>query len=328
MTYRQIITEVVALLEELAQPLTIAELATALGLAEDDIRRQVVAYDEELPVDLIGHAPHLWIEPAEFGEWPEVGVEEQPHRPSPQDLVRIEGARYGREVLGVERFGAAVLAPLYEAANDLAAREPGNEVLAGAIQTLLVRFLPGMRPSSRFKADLIGTLARAIGEERRVRIEYSRAWEPGVYSRVIEPYALVRTPRGAEVDAGPVQPDGSIRTYLIGRIRSVDALEEFFERPADADLRVAEQRSMTRVTGVAPSDRVWAMRRFADRFSERDRVGDEVAFEADYLPPVQWRVALALLVAGPTVRVADPGYHEEAADLARRLWDQHCLDER
>ena len=100
---------------------------------------------------------------------------------------------------------------------------------------------------------------RAVLDRRKIKIIYSRAWYPGVTERVIEPYAMVRTRRGWEVDAGPVDDHGRLRTYLLTGVQSFSVLDETFERPADVDALLRAQRgrrrsrSSSRTTRAGPS---------------------------------------------------------------------------
>lgn len=110
--YRQIITEVVALIEEYGDSLTLQSLSDALDVPVDTIRQQVRIHDVDVPIDRLALVPEIWIEAAA-----ELDGDDDPAAASPQDLVRIgNGTDYSRRVLGTERFGAAVLGPLYEAA--------------------------------------------------------------------------------------------------------------------------------------------------------------------------------------------------------------------
>jgi hypothetical protein len=314
--YNPIITEVVALLEEQAQPLTLRELSLALGIAAADIRAQVRAFDVEQGADRTGLVPEIMIEPADL---------DNPEAPSDDDLVILRGD-FGREVLGIERFGAAVLAPLYRAAAELAVREPGNRVLAQAAEVLRMELLAGVRPASRFRADAIAVLSTAITSQLKVRIRYSRAWHPGVITREIEPLALVETGRGLEVDAGPVHPDGSIRTYLVSRISQAEALAEHFDPPVDITATVESHRSPQTVSGTVRVDRAWVIRRLAEEFRVTGRLGHQLRFEADLLPPVAWRAGLATIVAGRGTRFDSQAHQQQAEELARELWAHHNLD--
>jgi proteasome accessory factor C len=316
--YRQIITEVVAMVEEMAQPLTLRELSEALSVPCGEIRRQVVAFDSgDDGIDYDGTRPAVFIDPA-GDEWGDYG-------PSDDDRVKVVGAAM-RERLGVERFDASVLAPLYQAAAALAEQEPQNTELASAAEGLLTQFLPGLRRRDPFRAELIGQLGRAISENGRVRIRYSRAWKPGVFSRTVEPYRIVHTRRGAELDAGPPAADGTIRTYLVSRIYRVEVLDSTFVRPGDAEERCDAARVLTTVRGQVPIERLWVIERAAEETRTWNLEPGIVAFEADLLPPVAWRAGRMMAVAGAGARLEDPALAAGAAQIARELWDHHGLD--
>ena len=87
----------------------------------------------------------------------------------------------------------------------------------------------------------------------KVRIVYSRAWFEGVTERTIEPYRLVKTRRGWEVDAGPPDSEGRLRTFLLPHIRECDVLDETFEPPADLDDLLAAQRTTTPSASASPT---------------------------------------------------------------------------
>ena len=316
--YRQIITEVVALVEEQGEPLTVGELSVALGVPAAEIFRQVRAYDVDIEADqraLHDARPEVFIIPS---------GDEDHHIDCDQCRVGLSGTP-SRDLLGVERFDAAVLGPLYRAASELSAREPDNRVLAEAMEKLRAAFLPGLRPISTFRAEVVAQLGQAIGARRRVRIRYSRAWEPGVYERVVDPYRVEWTRRGAELDAGPIQADGSIRTYLVSRIESLAVLVDTFERPLDADERSAAARQTTTVAGVVPSGRLWVVERAAESTEVLEPEGDLVRFAAELLPPVHWRAARIVVVAGGRTRMDAPDTTDAAVEIARRIWDHHAL---
>lgn len=318
--YRQIITEVVALVEELGQPLTLRELSAALAVPAAEIRRQVRAYDVDIPADALAlhdTRPEVFIIPS---------TEDDDHVDCDEDAVGVSGTP-SRDLLGVERFDAAVLGPLFRAAVQLAAHEPENRELAEAIEKLRAMFLPGMRPVSQHRAEIIGQLGQAMGSNQRGRIRYSRAWEPGVLERDVEPYRLVWTRRGPELDAGPLAPDGSIRTYIVGRIESMTVLAETFVRPPDADERSAASRQTTTVTGVVPADRLWVVERSAEATRVLRREDDLVWFSADLREPVNWRAGRIAVVAGAGTRIDSPGARKAAAEIAQRVWDHHDLGE-
>ena len=318
--YEPLVLEVCQLLDQQDGRLSIADLARALGQPTDEIRRQVSAYanvDTDPALDLMLGSVFLSIEPFD--------VESDDPAPSDDDMVCLDAA--AEDVLGVEQFDATVLGPLYQAAEDLLTEEPENDDLEDAVVLLRQRFLPGVRRRRVVNARWVAELRRAIDARLRVRIVYSRAWEPGVTERVIEPYDLTYTARGAEVDAGPLDDAGAVRTFLVPRIRSLETLDESFDLPDDALARCVAARALTPVTGYVRHDPRWVL----DKSCERVDVGPSdhkgFLFTAHVLPPVMWRCALMQIMAGRDLDFDDARYEEQAGVLARRLWAHHRLDD-
>jgi len=136
---------------------------------------------------------------------------------------------------------------------------------------------------------------------------------------------VVSTRRGFEVDAGPPDSEGDIRTFLVSGIRGIDVLEDTFERPADVDALVERSRRTTRVHVVVPRDLLWVVSRFAERTTVV-RADDDLAVEAEVLPPVADRVGLMLTIAGPDAFVVSPASLADAgARTAARLLEHHGL---
>jgi proteasome accessory factor C len=184
--------------------------------------------------------------------------------------------------------------------------EPGPEQHIGTWN----RFLPALQD--------------AVEHRHRCGIVYSRAWREGVLERVIEPLRLVQTRRGWEVDAGPVGPEGNLRTYLLSNVRELEVLDETFDPPSHLDVRLAEQRSTTTVRMELAQDARWA----ADMYAEQVDVvrEDEEMFEADLelLPPAGERVALLMLASGPASRLIEPTVLlPQAVDVVRDLIRHH-----
>jgi proteasome accessory factor C len=320
MGYQPLLLEVCAVLEQHEGRLTFSELAAALGEPIDEIRRQVQAYtdlDSPETLDLTVGRRDLLITPADT----------EADDPSPSDDDAVELIVPTENILGVEQFDAAILGPLYQATEQLLAEEPNNETLADAAEVLRTQFLPGVRQPRHYRGRYVAALRQAIDEQRKVAIVYSRAWRPGVTSRVIEPYALNTSTRGTEVDAGPLDQEGRIRTFLISRIREVDVLPDTFERPPDAVALVAEARATTPVTGYVAHRSRWAV----EHWSEKTEVGESdehgLTFTAHVLPPLGWRCGLMRITAGPDLDFDDPRLDDEAADLAGRLLTHHGLDD-
>jgi len=80
-------------------------------------------------------------------------------------------------------------------------------------------------------AELLPRLARAIWDERRVRVGYSR-WR-GVVDRTLDPLGLVLK-AGVWYLAAAV--DGGVRTYRVSSILTLETLDEGFDRPGGFDL--------------------------------------------------------------------------------------------
>lgn len=230
--------------------------------------------------------------------------------------------------LGLEYFTAEVLGPLYRAASDLSALEPDNAVLAEAVSRLRSTLLTGIDGGPEYGGPIAAQLRQAATQRRRVRIEYWRAWRPGVTTRVIEPYRVVSTRRGFEVDAGPLDDAGDIRTFLVRGIREADVLDEPFERPDDVEARIEASRTLTEVRLVVPRDMAWVVSRFAER-TTLTQADDDLEIVAHVLPPVADRVGLMMTIAGPDAFVVDPPDLQDAAPAtARRLLAQHDLDQQ
>ncbi|GAA1502132.1 helix-turn-helix transcriptional regulator [Nocardioides humi] len=261
------------------------------------------------------------------GEWllsrPEVleflGPDGDTEDPGTADVVRLVSE--SPIDLGVEYVDAGELGRVHAAARALLEIEPDNAELAEALDVLAeTMFGPatagavgddagddaGDDERAAARSRLLPELRRAQGERRGLRIVYSRAWEPGVTEREIEPYRLVQTRRGWEVDAGPVDDRGRIRTYLLSNIRSVEVLDRTFAVPDDLAGLLARQRATTRVRVLLPQEARWVADFYAEqvRFVEDDE--QDVVVDLELLPPVEERVGRLLVTAGPTATVLDP----------------------
>lgn len=229
--------------------------------------------------------------------------------------------------LGVELLDAAQLGLLYRVAWDMAQTEPGNEVLRRTVDRLRTTLLPaaGDDPDAA-GADVAARLRQAIRDRRRVEIVYARTWEPGVHTRIVEPYRLTSTRRGFELDGAALDRAGALRTFLVAGIRELRVLDERFELPGDADDRIARNRRTTAVRLVVPLDREWVVERFAERVVRGRADDDDIELTAHVVPPVRDRVGLMAMIAGPGAAVLAPAELVDAdVDTARRLLEHHGL---
>lgn len=300
--------EVLAVLAEHPDGLALDALATEVGVPVDELREDLLAYftaDEDLMLGLT--RPDV----LEF-----TSAEGEDEDPNTAPMVKVIGRPAD---LGVEHLDAGDLALVYTAATSLLDVEPDNADLAEAIEAIAGTLYgePDRTPDDEHR--FLEPLQRAAREHRRVRIVYSRAWHAGLTERVIEPYRLVQTRRGWEVDAGP-----EMRTYLLSHIRSVEPMSESFESPSDLDARLRAQRTTTTVRVELPHDARWA----ADMYAERVTVvedGDE-SFVADLelLPPVGDRVGQVMLAGGDVTRVLSPAsLIQEGPRVAAELLSHH-----
>jgi predicted DNA-binding transcriptional regulator YafY len=294
--------------------LPLARLASELDTTTDSLRKTLLAYyvadvadqaDFRLPViEFIGS--------------------DGDDDPARAEIVRVVSRDPERE-LGVEHLTAEQLGALHAAGSDLLSLEPDNDVLRSALHAFEASLWP-VDVSDRADpgGDVAVELNHAAQERRRVRIAYARTWHPGTSERVIEPYRVLRTRRGWEVDAGPADDAGRIRTFLVTGIRELSLLDETFERPGNVDDLVAAQRSAVGIELVVPQTGRWAVERFAESVTLLQDDEESVKVCATFLPPVEQRVGLILISCGPEAFVTAPQSMLDAgADVARQLLDHH-----
>ncbi|WP_110208678.1 helix-turn-helix transcriptional regulator [Nocardioides daejeonensis] len=306
--------QVLAILAEHRDGMPIAVLAATVGVREDELREDLLAYFTADPIWTLGLS-----RPTTLEFLGPDGTEDDPNR---AELVRVIS---DSDDLGVELLDADELALIHTAAMALLDLQPDDEELASAVEVLTETMLGVPAEERRTWHDGVLSLMQDAAQAHRVvRIEYSRAWHAGVTEREIHPLRLVQTRRGWEVDAGPVAADGGLRTYLLGNVRSAEVLEERFEPPPGVADLLTEQRALAEVRVQLPHEARWA----ADMYAESVRVADEdeSTFTADLLllEPVAWRVGLLALVGGEETRVLSPvDLISAGPELARELLAHH-----
>ena len=294
----------------------LAELAAELGEEPDDLREVFLAYYR---ADLV-----------ELGDFDQPVVEF--FAPEADDDVDPQTAQWVRVVsrdpereLGVDHLGAEQLGHLFAAGSDLLALEPDNEVLRSALDAFQSALLPAEGDEAAlWRAPTARLLNGAAQDRRKVRITYSRVWRPGAGERVIEPYRVMRTRRGWEVDAGPADDVAPVRTYLVSGISTCEVLDETFDPPADLDALLLAQRSPVSVDLVVPQERRWAVDRFAESVTVIADDEESVSLRAELLPPVEQRLGLLLLCCGPEAFVMTPSELRSAGvQTAATLLEHH-----
>lgn len=306
-----------SILELHPQGLPMAELAAELGQPTEALREVFLAYYLADLVELGDFDQPV----VEFFA-PEAGEDVDPATAS---WVRVVAQDPERE-LGVSHLGATELGRLFQAGADLLALEPDNDILRGALETFRSALWPSEGPDgAQWRANTAQLLHLAVQERRRARITYVRQWHPGSSRRLIEPYRLVRTRRGWEVDAGPADDVAAVRTFLVSGISACEVLEETFDLPAELDERLAQHRAPTAVEIVVPQGRRWVVDRYAERVTVLADDEESVAVRAELLPPVANRLGLLLLVCGPDAFVVAPRELCDAGHaVARELRAHHA----
>lgn len=306
-----------AILELHPQGLPLADLVGELGVRPEDLREVVMAY---YLADLV--------ELGNFGqpvvEFFAPDADDEEVDPATAQWVRVV-ARDPEQELGVDHLSAEQLGRLFEAGADLLALEPENATLRSALEAFQSALWPVDGPAgTEWKATTAQQLHKAVQERRRVRISYVRQWHPGAGERVIEPYRLVRTRRGWEVDAGPADEVAAVRTFLVSGISTCDVLDETFQLPADVDELLTTQRTPVTVELVVPQDRRWAVDRYSEAVTVLADDEESVSLRAELLPPVAQRLGLLLLCCGPDAFVMTPlDLADSGADVARVLLEHH-----
>lgn len=244
----------------------------------------------------------------------------------PKDAVavRLHGPSLHR---GAGGLTVADLGAVLQQAQDLVQIDPSDTAMARVVAEIRSRWLPGVTDVWRpgYEGQYEHLFAEAIAAKRCVWIRYERLWRPGIVEREIQPYDLVRTHRGFEVDAATPQEPTTIKTYLVDQIREAEILDDTFERPTAVAELCARHRSTTEVVVVVPKDREWAAEYLSEEVVVEAR-DDETQLRLSVLEPVAERVGLVVIQAGPDAFVASPREITGApAEVAAKLWDHHGL---
>jgi proteasome accessory factor C len=301
--------------------LALASLARQLGVEPDALRQELLAYFVADPRGGV----RAWVRPPmlEFfagdqtdDDTPDVDAFDEID-PNDADRVRLVSAA-PLEELGVEYVPTAELARLISAGQWVHQLEPDNVVLAATLDRLREAVLGGVGELDEMADSTPEVLREAAAAHRRVAIRYTRTWLPGVVERVIEPYRVMATSRGFEVDAGPLDDAGAIRSYLVRGIEALEVLDDTFELPADALEQCDAARRPTRVRLVVPAAQEWAVSFFSESYALADADDSGLLVDVELLPPVAERLGLLLVVAGPEAFVVAPADLAGAGESAAR----------
>lgn len=288
-------------------------VARAVGRPVEQVREVLRTYyvTDEAP-DRVGFAP-----PLRFVDDAGRDVD-----PATAPCVALDGD-HATDDLAFRYAPVEAWAGAYRAARDRLHLDPGDRVLAAAVEKLGAALDLEGRHADDAGGDDPALWSRAASARHRVRIRYARAWRPGTVERVVDPYRVVRTRRGWEVDAGPPDAEGRLRTYLLSGVLEAEVLAETFERPADVARLLEAQRRTTAVTLVVPVGAVWVVERMAERVEVVRQDDFDAQVTAHLLEPVRDRVALVLAQAGVEAMATDPALADAGRELAARLLVHH-----
>lgn len=310
--------EVINVLTAYPDGLPLGELAAQFGVDVEDMREDLLTY---LDLESWGWSFDIFRKPALEFVQPDA---DETTDGSGRTIVRVvPDAAPG---LGAEHLSAGDLATLYTSGIALLEVDPDEPDLAEAL-AVIAETMYGDASATPYIGDWsrrVRDLQDAQEQRRKVRIVYSRAWLPGVSERVIEPLRLVQTRRGWEVDAGPVGPEGNLRTYLLSNVRSVEVLDESFEPPSGVGSLLAKQRQTTAVRMELAQDARWAARQHAERVAVVGENEETFTADLELLAPVGERAGLIMLASGPSTRVISPGsVLPDAMGLVEKLLRHH-----
>jgi proteasome accessory factor C len=315
------VARALAILGEYPQGIRLSRLAALLGTTEDELGEEIRAYHATDVNQLAGghHEPVI-----EFVAGPGIGPETDDVSPDHTPYVRLCDTRSPSGV-GAQFLSFGQLAAMAAAGQRLLAEEPDNDVLAAALTVVADSLLAGAAPSGAAWPEVAARKIRQAGaERRRVRVVYAMPWKADTAERVIEPYRVIRTRRGWEIDAAVVGRDGAIATFQASGILALEVLRERFRRPPDIDHRIERHRRTAPVELVVPYDARWLVELHAESVDVLDDDEDQLRVRAHLVPPVGPRLGLVLLAAGSHAYVTDPAnLHGAGREFARALLAHH-----
>lgn len=297
----------------------LSRLAAELDVDEHTLREEIVAF---YCADIAPFDPVRQVR-IEFLSRGRDGVLDDAD-PAVAELLRASVEEPAAEI-GVVHTPQADLANVYRAGQALLSLEPDNDVLDGALRALGATMLRGIRPvDDDRKVELAGILARAITRRRWVRIDYTPVWRDDSREHRIAPYRLQHTRRGWQVDAGMSADGRVVSSFLLTGIREATVLDETFDRPPEIGKRLAGDGYEQQVELVVPQDARGVVDRFAEDCEVLDEDEESVKLRVRLLPPVDRRLGILLLTAGPLAFVTEPQTLAEAGRaLARELLAHH-----
>jgi proteasome accessory factor C len=294
--------------------LPMSQLAEELGVEPDELRAEILTYYTAQPAAASVYTlPGIgWVTPN--------GEDEDPWT---AEVVVLTDPK-ALEDLGVVRMSTREMAEVWRAGRILAEYEPENQTLKDALDVLADGWLAGPRAEQDPASAMVAVLRKAKSEQRRVRFRYAREWEPGISTRTVDPYRLIHTNRGWELDAGPLDEEGNSRTFLLHNISEVEVLDQSFEMPQEVKAILDRNRARVEVELSLPQRSAWGADTQADRIEVVRSDPDTVTLLVELSPPYARRLALIL---APTMGEGMLMSHRDLApavqEVAHRLSAHH-----
>ena len=207
--------------------------------------------------------------------------------PNSAEIVRVIDERPTEE-LGVEYVDPSELALVYAAARALLEHRAGQRGLAGAIEVLTETMFGESQPvaAPRSWNEPLPPFRRAVARAPQGRHRLLARLAAGRHRADHRALPPVQTRRGWEVDAGPPDDRGRLRTYLLPNVREYDVLDDTFDPPEDLEPLLDAQRATETVRVQIPHDALWAADFFAEEVTPRRRRRPTATLDLDLLPPV------------------------------------------
>lgn len=295
--------------------LPLAQLADELGVTVPDLRQEILAYYTAEPAAGSGYTmPGIgFLSPA--GEDDDPSTAEVVVLTDPQALAE----------LGVVRLTTTEMAAVWRAGRILAEYEPDNGVLAAGLRVLADGWLNEPKDTlDDAGSSCVAVIRQAIAQRRRIRFRYARVWRPGISTRTADPYRLICTNRGWELDAGPLDDDGNPRSFLLSNLDELQILDATFEVPEGIEQVLQDNRAQIAVELSLPQRGAWGVDTQADRSGLIRSDPETITLRVELSPPYAPRLALILApTGGEGMLMSNRELAPQITEVAKRLLAHH-----
>lgn len=295
--------------------LPLAQLADELGAKPAELRREILAYYTAEPAAGSGYTmPGI-------GFLSPTGEDDDPYT---AEMVVLTDPGVLAE-LGAVRLTATEMAAVWRAGRILAEYEPDNRVLAEGLEVLADGWLNVSQDAEDDPGSAsVAAIREAIAKRQRIRFRYARVWRPGITTRVADPYRLICTNRGWELDAGPLDEQGKPRAFLLSNLDELQILDDTFEVPDGIGKILEENRAQLRVELSLPQRAAWGVDTQADRSETILSDAETINVVVELSPPYASRLALILApTKGEGMLMSHRDLAPQVAEVGKRLLAHH-----